>query len=322
MPRHPNYGKFSNAEFIALYKELQSADMVAKHMGISVATVGQRRRRLEKDGIMLPQYDKRPAYNRAVVQPNRAIVNLSVADGAVLVGSDAHIWPGPRTTMQRAFIEFARRLKPVAVIANGDFFDGATVSRWPSIGWEEKPTVQQELEAVQDYMGELTKAAGKCARLWPLGNHDARLENRIAAVMPELRGVRGAHLKDHFEEWTPCWRVDINDNVVVRHRENGGEHADHNNVVKSGKTIVTGHDHRANVTAWSDYTGTRWGVRCGYMADSPQDPQFINYLEGRAPNWVPAFAVLTFRKGRLLWPELAVKHDDDHVQFRGEVIAV
>ena len=41
-----------------------------------------------------------------------------------------------------------------------------------------------------------------------------------------------------------------------------------------------------------------------------------------AVNWHPAFVVLTFKSGRLLWPELVIKHDDSAVEFRGEVIPV
>ena len=39
-------------------------------------------------------------------------------------------------------------------------------------------------------------------------------------------------------------------------------------------------------------------------------------------NWRSGFAVLTFRDGRLLWPELVARVDEEHVQFRGEVIEV
>ena len=313
----------SEDEFIALFKNLQSTKAVADALGQDRRIVQARRARLEKKlGIVLPLYDTRPAYNRAAVDHNKAIYKLQITDGAVLIGSDMHVWPGQRTTMQRAFVRFASMLKPVAVIANGDVFDGASISRFPSIGWEAKPTVKQELEAVSDFLGDVVKAAGTAKRIWNLGNHDARFESRIAAVAPEFAGVQGVHLKDHFDQWTPAWRTDINDDVVVKHRGVGGEHADWNNVLKSGKTFVTGHDHRAGVVPYSDYRGIRWGVRCGYMAESPGDSQFVNYMEASEPNWHPAFAVLTFRKGRLLQPEICWKFDDGVVQFRGELIDV
>ena len=325
MPR-PQKG-IDQAEFIRVYKDLQSSKAVAEHFGCSVANVCQRRRYLESQGVVLPQFDTRPAYARAEIDNSRAVYKMSLGDGQVLIGSDFHVWPGERTTMQRAFIHFAksRKLLPnlVGCILNGDVFDGASISRHPSIGWEKKPTVRQEMEAVQDFLGDLLKGlpAG-CLKVWVPGNHCLRFESRIAANVPEFAGVQGVHLKDHFPEWETGWRVDINDDVVVKHRGQGGEHADFNNAVKGGKTIVTGHDHRANVTAYHDYRGTRWGVRCGYMGESPLDEQFVHYLEASAPNWCPAFVVLTFRQGKLLWPELVTKHADGEVNWRGQVISV
>ena len=324
--------KCTEEEFISLYRNLQSTKAVANALGYSsIAMVNRRRKYIEhKNGIVLPQNNPKAAYKRTdyqcAIDESSAVARLQVEDGTVLIGSDAHIWPGPLSTMQRAFLKFtemyAKKGELVAVIANGDFFDGARTSRHASIGWEGKPSVKAELDAVKEYMTALCIAAGKAKRFWPLGNHDMRFESRIAAMLPELEGVQGVHLKDHMPEWVPCWRVDINDDIVVRHREMGGEHADFRNVQMAGKTIVTGHDHRTNVTHWVNYTGVHWGCRSGFLGDSPEDPQFVNYLEARNPNWYPAFVKLTFVKGRLLWPELVTKHDDGSVCFRGEVIEV
>lgn len=310
----------SDAEFIRLASESLSVVELSQKLGISERNTHARGKRLQAkfNRRVLPN-----AYLRtSKVEHATGIYQLEVQDGTVLVGSDAHIWPGEWTTMQRAFIAFARKLHPVAVVANGDFFDGAKVSRWPSIGWEHRPEVAEEIEAVQDYLGSLQVAAGKAKRIWTLGNHDARFETRLAATSPEYRKLHGMHLKDYFPAWEPAWRVDINDDVVVRHRELGGEHADYRNVQTAGKTMVTGHDHRTGVTPWRNYAGLKWGVRCGFMADHPTDPQFVNYLEARVTNWHPAFVVLTFRDGRLLWPELVTKHADGVVEFRGELVSV
>jgi transposase len=318
--RHPNQGKVSDEEIIEAYRQMQSTKAVCDRFGLSVQTVCRRKREIErKRGLVLPVADHRPAYNTAEIDHSRAVYKLGVTDGTILIGSDFHVWPGERTTMQRAFIQFAAMLKPVAVIANGDVFDGASISRFPSIGWEAKPSVKAELEAVSDFLGDVVKAAGKAKRIWNLGNHDSRFESRIAANAPEFAGVKGVHLKDHFEQWTPAWRCDINDDVVVKHRGVGGEHADWNNVLKSGMTFVTGHDHRLGVVPYHDYRGIRFGVRTGYMAESPMDAQFVNYLEASMPNWIPGFAVLTFKDGRLLWPEIVNKHADGIVQFRGQL---
>ncbi|MCC7060981.1 MAG: hypothetical protein IT508_12195 [Burkholderiaceae bacterium] len=130
------------------------------------------------------------------------------------------------------------------------------------------------------------------------------------------------HLKDHFPEWVPCWRLDVNDDVVIKHRYKGGVHAAHNNALHAGKTMVTGHLHSLKVSPISDYADRpRWGVDCGTLADT-NGPQFEDYLEASPTSWRSGFAVLTFKDGKLLWPEVVHKFDEDHVEFRGDLIKV
>lgn len=304
--------------------------LVYEKLGISKAKVAERRRNVERRlGIHLPTADMqgRARYNTAAVltkQNEGAVLRRTVLNGVVLIGSDAHIWPGPLSTMQRAFIAACGWFDDLrGVVLNGDVFDGATISRHPSIGWEKRPTVQEELQAARQFTDRVVKATPNVEfRDWPAGNHDLRFESRLAMLAPEYRGVAGIHLKDHFPGWTPCWRLDVNDDLVIRHREYGGEHADWTNVVRGGKSIVTGHDHRTGVVLYRDYRGIRYGVRSGFLGDSPLDPQYIHYLEAREPNWHPAFVVLTFRRGILLPPELVTKHNDKSVVFRGQVLKV
>ena len=307
--------------FIEVCKRLQSTKAIAEHLGVSGRAVRKRKRNLEKKhNIVLPIFDSRPAYNSIQID-QKAIATFRIDTGTILIGSDAHIWPGPLTTMQRAFLWFAKKHKPDCIVVNGDMFDGAAISRHPSIGWEKKPSVQQELEAVQDYLGELLKASPNSKRFWPFGNHDGRLESRLAAIAPEYAGVKGVHLKDHIPGWIPCWRIDVNDDIVIKHRLGGGIHATHTNTLKAGKTIITGHLHSLKVTPWTDYLGTRFGCDTGTLAE-PDGEQFINYLEAGPTNWRSGFLFLTFKNGRLLYPEIAMKFDDNSFEFRGEVIAV
>lgn len=252
---------------------------------------------------------------------NGARKQLSVTDGVVLIGSDAHYWPDLITTAHRAFLRFADELKPAAVIMNGDGFDGASISRFPRIGWDSKPTVAQELAACKERMDEIEAAARTKQLYWPLGNHDSRFETFLAAKAPEYQGVDKFHLKDHFPMWKPCWSVWINDNTVVKHRFKGGLHAPHNNTLWAGRSMVTGHLHSPKVVGLNDYNGTRYGVDCGTLAD-PYGPQFVDYTEDSPVNWRSAFGVLTYWKGRLLYPELVQVVEDGKVEFRGQVIGV
>jgi hypothetical protein len=247
---------------------------------------------------------------------------VEVQDGVVLVGSDSHYYPGIISTAHRAFVHFCKELKPAVVIKNGDEFDGATISRHPRIGWDEKPTVLQELKAVEERLTEISDACRTKRLYWPLGNHDARYETFLAAQVPQFQGVDGFQLRHHFPEWKPCWSVWIG-NAVIKHRWKGGIHAVHNNTVNSGKTMVTGHLHSLKVTPWTDYNGTRYGVDCGTLAQ-PHGPQFNDYTEDNPVNWRSGFAVLTFWKGHLLPPEVVFVLDEERglVTFRGEVIRV
>lgn len=311
--------RLADAEFIRLFTDL-GPDAMAKRIGQGVRKIYERRRTLERKykrnlSGPIPPRNLQPAY---VEHPGR--IPIEVRDGVVLIGSDWHIWPGPASLMHRAFVEFCKEMKPKVVVANGDVVDLAAISRHPPLNWDSVPTVAQEIEAAQDRLDEIAKAAFKARKIWTLGNHDGRYETRLATVAPEFAKVHGVRLKDHFPLWEPSWSVGINNQIIVKHRQANGIHAKYNNALKSGRTMVTGHLHSAGVTPWTDYNGTRWGVDTGCIADV-WSPKF-DYMEDGYRNWVSGFGVLTFRKGVLLWPELVTKFDENSVQFRGEVIRV
>jgi hypothetical protein len=261
---------------------------------------------------------KKAAEVRARVK-GREEVELS--NGVVLVGSDAHYWPGLPSPAHRGFIHFCRLLKPSVVVVNGDVLDASSISRHPPIGWNKIPSVKEELEVCQERLGEISKAAFKAKKYWPLGNHDARFETRLAQVAPEFKDVHGISLADHFPEWTGCWSLHINSNTVIKHRYKGGIHAPYNNTVQSGMSIITGHLHSQKVIPHTNYLGTTYGVDTGCLAD-PLADAFQDYLEDNPRNWRSGFCVLTYRNGCLLYPELVTVWDDNHVQFRGELIEV
>jgi biotin operon repressor len=318
----------NDAEFIELWRVHKSGGKIAKILGLSERSVMQRRRRLElKRGVKLESSDNRGRkYDRLQTAHQHAKrKDLGILNGTILVFSDAHFWPGIRTTAFEGLLWAIREMKPQAVINNGDAFDGASISRHPRIGWDSTPSVIEELKACDAALGEIEEAA-KAARhntrlVWCLGNHDARFENRLAANAPQYEHVHGFSLKDHFPAWEPCWAVWNGDNTVIKHRWKGGVHATHNNTVNSGVSFVTGHLHSLKVTPFDDYHGTRYGVDTGTLAE-PCGPQFSNYLEEGPTNWRSGFAVLTFVDGQLLYPEVVKVHDEKRIQFRGKLIEV
>lgn len=247
-------------------------------------------------------------------------LEFNIEDGTILVGSDAHYWPGIVTTAHRAFVEMCKRLQPKIVILNGDVFDGASVSRHARLGWGEKPPgVQEELRTVEARLDEITAACRPgTVFVWLRGNHCQRFEISLAANSPQFEGVQGFSLSDHFPRWKHGMAARVNDRCVIKHRHKGGIHATYQNTLQSGVNLVTGHLHRLTVTTYSDYNGTRWGVDCGTLAD-PEGPQFT-YTELGPTNWASGFAVLSFRGSRLLYPELVHVIDEGVVSFRGDVI--
>ena len=290
-----------DTEFVETVNRIRNVVAIAKHLGVSERAVRARMSRLEKKGHHFHLSDKR-SY-RAVPDTNPGRLNMRVENGVVMIASDAHYFPGNITVAHKAFVKLIREMKPRVVVMNGDVFDGATISRWPRIGWDKKPTVKQELDTCLERLQEITDAAPRAAYVWPLGNHDARFETYLAANASEYEGIKGFHLKDNFPEWKPCWSLFVNDNTVIKHRFKGGIHATHNNTLWAGRSIVTGHLHSLKCTPLSDYAGTRYGVDSGTLAEAYGE-QFNDYTEDNPVNWRSGFVVLTYHDGFLMPPEL------------------
>ena len=318
--------KYSDAEFIELWKTHGSVAAMAKATGMAERGIHSRRRALEgRLHVQLAASNTARGKHYEHLQTahkHGARHHLGIENGVVLVFSDAHFWPGIRSTAFQGLLWAIRELQPKAVICNGDAFDGASISRFPRIGWDSKPSIIEELKACKMYLGEIDDEARKARHnvklVWTLGNHDARFENRLAANAPEFEGVKGFTLKDHFPDWLPCWSCWPTEDVVVKHRYKNGIHATHNNTVGGGKSIVTGHLHSLKVTPWTDYNGTRFGVDTGTLAEV-DGPQFVDYLEASPTNWRSGFAVLTFHDGKMLWPELVHRWGDGKIEFRGKL---
>lgn len=307
--------KMSRDQFMAEFTAIGAQGMVDKY-GMRLRSVYARRRNIENSGrvVLTPptrgghvqQLDKHPA-----------AISLGIQDGHVLIGSDSHYWPGIVSTAHRAFLEFAKEYKPKVIIKNGDEADFPQISRHAPIAWETRPKLDAEVDNLKAMLSEIEKVSPDSRRIWPLGNHDGRFETRLATVAPEYANIHGVHLKDNFPLWEPCWATFINQDTVVKHRYKSGIHAPHNNTLWAGRTMITGHLHALKVQPLSDYNGTRFGVDTGTMAD-PYGPQFYNYTELNPLNWRSGFVLLTFVKGKMLWPELIWVSGPDTVQFRGK----
>ena len=311
-------------DFIALWNRLGSASAVAKELGVNKRSVDARRRNIEvKRGIALVSTDFRSASFNVTFPGNGVRTKVDIENGTVIVASDCHYWPETITTAHRALINIIKLVKPRMVVINGDAFDGASISRHPASNWTSLPSVKQELEACQDRLEEIQKAATGAYLHWTWGNHDLRFNARLASQVGDTwKGIEGMNLSDHFPLWRFSTSIMINDHTMIKHRWHNGIHASYQNILKSGTSLITGHLHSLKVMPWTDYTGTRYGVDTGTLAEI--DGNQFEYAEDNPKNWRSGFAVLTFRDGKLMPPELVEVIDEDGglAFFRGNVIEV
>lgn len=302
----------------------QAAVLMRNYGYLNVRGIYDRRNALEKrHGWHLPSGNENGGFNRGDAgQPANDYLKRHTIDGftgVCIVFSDAHYHPGIGATVaHRAMLEVIRDLKPKMVVANGDIFDGARLSRFPRNGWEEQPRVSDELAEVQERMAEIRHAYRSAKLIRTVGNHDIRYDRHLSTHASDLEGVQGMRLADHLPVWKECMSVFINGHTMVKHRFNGGIHAAYNNTLRAGTNIVTGHTHYLEVKPWGDYRGRRYGVQTGTLAE-PDSPAF-GYTEDAPTAWCSGFAVLTFdRHGALLPPELC-EVIEGAALFRGKAI--
>lgn len=319
----------SEAEFVATWHRYGNVTRMAEATGINTRAIQTRRQRLSRKGHDLPTRPE-PGYESRTPIGNRAgwtfprQEELTIPDGVVVVFSDCHYWPGEPTIAHKALLNVIKAVKPRAVIANGDIFDGGSIGRHDSHGWADKPSVKQELEACQERMGEIELAIPKgCETVWNVGNHDVRFERNLCSKVPEYANLMGMRLEDHFDRWHLRWSTLINEAApiptMVKHRfASSGIHAGYNSTLRAGYHTVSGHTHQLEVKPWGDYRGRRYGVQTGSLADL-HGPAF-EYHENSPSAACSGFAVLTFRDGNLLPPELC-EVIDGVAHFRGEVVA-
>jgi len=321
--------KISDKEFVAEWNRLGSADLFAKTHNINRRTIQRRRLRMMQKGYELfsepldGNMENVPIDYRNVGWTFPANREFDLFSGSVIVSSDHHYWPDMVPVAHRALLKVIKIVKPRVKILNGDVFDGGSISRHLPMGWNQTPSPIDELHACQERVGEIEQALPKgCERWWALGNHDTRFERNIATKAPELAGLNGVRLTDHFPGWDICHSFWLNrtslDPVMVFHNYANGIHAGYNNAMKSGVTTVTGHTHSLECKPYSDLRGRRYGIQTGTIADL-DGPQF-EYQGNRPSQACSGFVVLTFRDNRLLQPEIC-QVIDGKAWFRGEIVA-
>ena len=148
--------KHTDEEILEAFQKHGSAKAAARFLKVDLRNLVRRKQRMEEKGFVIP-------IGHVDYHKIERKIDLGILNGSVVVFSDAHFWPGIRTTAFKGLLWAISTLAPKAVIANGDIFDGASISRHARIGWDKAPSVIEELKACQACMSEIEEVA-KAAR--------------------------------------------------------------------------------------------------------------------------------------------------------------
>jgi hypothetical protein len=296
--------KVTDEQFIEIWNKHHSPSKVAHELGISVTNIHARRSRLVAKGHKLITFD--PLQRKTPFSPDDAPAvhfekrrQLEVKNGHVIIFSDPHFYPDHNTVAQDALIKLIKELKPKAVLCGGDALDGTQIGRHdPTRGWHQPVSLEEQLACVCESMTAIKKAAKGAITYMTLGNHDARLSRYLAVNAPHMEGLPGTRLEDYIPSWPLSWTLEINGNTIVRHRHLGGML--HMQAQKAGCHYVHGHLHKLGCMAMPQYHDFKFSIDCGSLSDPSSDA--FDYTEDGVPH-VQGFAILTYKDGKLLWPE-------------------
>lgn len=231
----------------------------------------------------------------------------------VLAGGDLHAWPGAPSLMWQAFIKIAKKIKPDAIILNGDILDGASISRYQKLLHSQAPKITEEIDAVKEHLKMLPKVKHQ---IWTMGNHDIRLDNYLANLAPEVSDYAGS-FTTHFRDWTFCHSAFIN-NTEYRHRFRSGIHASWNNALHSGISIVCSHTHQLQVIAVRNRNGTHYGVELGMLASN--DHPAFEYAEFAPNRSCSGFGVIRYDEDFNIMPPQMCEMIRGRPVFHGEYV--
>lgn len=312
----PNSISYETANRIAqVWGQATSVPHAIELAGLSTRNVRQcyryRRQAEEMLGISLPPPNPE---NRAYTPRTAERYQLD-HEYTIVPFSDAHFWPRETSPAFYILLQIIEEIQPEVIINGGDSFDGATISRHPPIGWENPPTLIEELETNKEHLCMIAEASPESDLFWVEGNHDKRFEAYLSKQAPQFRDMPGSTLDQLFPDWKINNSVFFNENLMIKHRWHGGVHTAYNNVLKAGRSIATGHTHRLTCREFTDLNGTRYGIEMGTLADI-YGPQF-KYTEDNPVNWQQGFPVLTIDKHGL-HVEL-VQVVEGRARFRGKI---
>jgi len=232
--------------------------------------------------------------------------------------SDAHFWPESVAPLSPAYwimLQIIEHIQPEVIHDGGDSLDGATISRHPRNGFEERPSLVDEIKGCIDAKGLIKDASKDSDLIWSEGNHDSRFNTRIANDVAQFEGLSGFSIDDHFPDWDIARKWVINETLFSSHKWKGGKNAAMNNALWGGISFISGHTHELYDRIITDYNGVRYGISTGTLAWI-YGPQFT-YTDALV-DWQCGFYIIHF-DGKTIRPERVHVHNDGTAYWSGKI---
>lgn len=203
----------------------------------------------------------------------------------ILVAPDIH-FPFHSRIGLRKFYTLADKLAPTHIIQLGDLIDAYSFSRHPKS--YNLMTPAQEIEQARSealgFWATLKRLAprAKCHQL--LGNHDERIDKKIAQLFPEAESLIDSSKMFSFKGviTQPSERDElIIEDLCFMHgfRSKLGDHARHNSI-----STICGHSHRGGCVTMKLGQKTIFELNCGHLADATA--KALSYTKQRLiSNW-------------------------------------
>jgi UDP-2,3-diacylglucosamine pyrophosphatase LpxH len=206
--------------------------------------------------------------------------------------ADIH-YPFRNTTAVNMVVDFIREQRPGRIHLLGDLCDSWALSRF-----DKDPTrqlnLQEEFDAVRDWLVELRDAAPRAKIIYSEGNHEYRLRKYLISEAKALAGLRALTLEKLLDldklkiRWQPQDRPYRIGHLLFTHgqyisRWSGMSAKRH--FEQYGCSVIHGHTHRLGAFYHTDINDCYGAWEAGCL--STLTPDYVI-----APDWQNGFAVV------------------------------
>lgn len=229
----------------------------------------------------------------------------------------------------RAISNFIGDLNPAGVVFIGDNVDCAAPATWNKGTAEEfAGTLQNEFDVWKEYGVQLRTGYSGWVGVH-FGNHEKRIRSYLKNKAPAFSSLRSLQLEnlmsldelgfeglpDHYDI-APGWVTHHGDFCSLS--DIAGRSAS-NYSSKIGKSVITGHTHRAGIIPETYGHDGNWNWRYGVEVGHAMDPKQAGYTNGTA-NWQKAFGILdVYDNGAFIQPSLVYATPDGKFVQNGVV---